>query len=159
MSGVMLAVCASVMPALHAPAQIPAFPGAEGFGSHALGGRGGDVYIVSNLNASGAGSFAEGVATAPPTGRTIVFAVSGHIRLPSGSGGGLTVANSKITVAGQTAPGDGICFWNNTMNVSGDDLVFRHLRWRYGKSSAGGDCVDISGSQRLIFDHCDVLHR
>jgi autotransporter-associated beta strand protein len=157
MSGAMLAVCAALLPVLPAAAQIPAFPGAEGFGSHALGGRGGDVYIVSNLNASGAGSFADGVRTAPLTGRTIVFAVSGHIRLPSGSGGGLTVANSKITVAGQTAPGDGICFWNNTMNVSGDDLVFRHLRWRYGKSAAGGDCVDISGSQRLIFDHCDVM--
>ncbi len=157
MSGVILAFCAALLLAPPSPAQIPAFPGAEGFGSHALGGRGGDVYIVSNLNASGAGSFADGVRTAPVTGRTIVFAVSGHIRLPSGSGGGLTVANSKITVAGQTAPGDGICFWNNTMNVSGDDLVFRHLRWRYGKSTAGGDAVDISGSQRLIFDHCDVM--
>lgn len=140
-----------------ATAQIPAFPGAEGYGSHATGGRGGDVYYVTNRNASGAGSFSEGVATAPLTGRTIVFAVSGHIRLPSGSGGGLTIAKDKITVAGQTAPGDGICFWNNTMNVSGDDLVFRFLRWRYGKQTAGGDCVDISNSQRLIFDHCDFM--
>lgn len=138
-------------------AQIPSFPGAEGFGSTATGGRGGDVYIVTNRNASGAGSFADAVTTAPLAGRTIVFAVSGHIRLPSGSGGGLSISKSKITVAGQTAPGDGICFWNNTMNLTGDDLVLRHLRWRYGKQAAGGDAVDISGSQRIILDHCDVM--
>jgi autotransporter-associated beta strand protein len=90
-------------------------------------------------------------------GRTIVFAVSGHIRLPSGSGGGLSINGSKITIAGQTAPGDGVCFWNNTMNLTGDDLVIRHVRWRYGKQAAGGDAVDISGSQRIILDHCDVM--
>lgn len=148
---------APLLCAASAFAQIPAFPGAEGYGSVATGGRGGDVYIVTNRNASGAGSFADAVATAPVAGRTIVFAVSGHIRLPSGSGGGLSIAKSKITVAGQTAPGDGICFWNNTMNLTGDDLVLRHLRWRYGKQAAGGDAVDISGSQRIILDHCDVM--
>ncbi|MEO0054563.1 MAG: hypothetical protein RLZZ50_510, partial [Verrucomicrobiota bacterium] len=141
--------------AMHA--QIPAFPGAEGFGSISAGGRGGDVYRVTNLNASGAGSFADAIATAPAQGRTIVFAVSGHIRLPSGSGGGITINKSRVTVAGQTAPGDGICFWNNTTNITGNDLVFRHIRWRYGYSAAGGDAVDINGSQRIIFDHCDVM--
>ncbi|MCU0796409.1 MAG: autotransporter-associated beta strand repeat-containing protein [Akkermansiaceae bacterium] len=138
-------------------AQIRAFPGAEGFGSASTGGRGGDVYIVTNRNASGAGSFAEAVQTAPVAGRTIVFAVSGHIRLPSGSGGGLSISKSNITVAGQTAPGDGICFWNNTMNLTGDDLVIRNIRWRYGKQTAGGDAVDISGSRRIILDHCEVM--
>ena len=138
-------------------AQLPAFPGAEGFGSLAAGGRGGDVYYVTNLEASGVGSFAYGVENAPVAGRTILFKVSGHIRLPSGSGGGLTLSKSKITVAGQTAPGDGICFWNNTMNITGNDLVFRHIRWRYGYSPAGGDSVDVSGSQRIIFDHCEVM--
>lgn len=138
-------------------AQLPAFPGAEGFGSISTGGRGGDVYYVTNRNASGAGSFAFGVQNAPVAGRTIIFAVSGHIRLPSGSGGGLTIDKDKITIAGQTAPGDGICFWNNTMNITEDDLVFRNIRWRYGYSAAGGDSVDISGSQRIIFDHCDMM--
>lgn len=138
-------------------AQLPAFPGAEGFGSLATGGRGGDVYYVTNLDASGVGSFAYGVQNAPAEGRTILFKVSGHIRLPSGSGGGLTVSKSKITVAGQSAPGDGICFWNNTMNITGNDLVFRHIRWRYGYSAAGGDSVDVNGSQRIIFDHCDIM--
>jgi hypothetical protein len=137
-------------------AQTPSFPGAEGYGSTAAGGRGGDVYIVSNLNASGAGSFAEAISTAPVAGRTIVFAVSGHIRLPSGSGG-TTMSKSKITIAGQTAPGDGICLWNNTLTFSGDDVVVRHLRFRYGKQAAGGDAVDVASSQRIIFDHCDMM--
>jgi hypothetical protein len=140
-----------------AQGQLPAFPGAEGFGSTSNGGRGGDVYTVTNLNASGAGSFVNGIQTAPPSGRTIVFAVSGHFRLPSGSGGGLSIDKDKITIAGQTAPGDGICFWNNTMNLTGDDLIIRHLRWRYGKQAAGGDSVDIANSQRIILDHCDVM--
>lgn len=138
-------------------AQIPAFPGAEGFGSISAGGRGGDVYTVTNLAASGPGSFTYGVQNAPAQGRTIVFAVSGHIRLPSGSGGGLTIDKSRITVAGQTAPGDGICFWNNTTNITGNDLVFRHIRWRYGYSAAAADAVDVNGSQRIIFDQCDVM--
>ena len=138
-------------------AQLPSFPGAEGYGSTATGGRGGDVYIVTNLNASGAGSFANGIQTAPAAGRTIVFAVSGHIRLPSGSGGGLSVNKNKITIAGQTAPGDGICFWNNTMNLTGNDIVVRSIRWRYGKQTAGGDSVNIANSQRIILDHCDVM--
>ena len=146
-----------MLPLVSAQAQIPAFPGAEGFGSIATGGRGGDVYYVTNLNASGAGSFSNGIQTAPETGRTILFAVSGHIRLPSGSGGGLTINKNKITVAGQSAPGDGICFWNNTMNMTGNDLVFRNLRWRYGKQVAGGDAVDVSSSQRIIFDHCEMM--
>ena len=80
-------------------AQIPAFPGAEGYGSTAAGGRGGDVYAVTNLNESGAGSFADAVQTSPVAGRTVVFAVSGHIRLPSGSGGGLNIANSSSPLA------------------------------------------------------------
>jgi autotransporter-associated beta strand protein len=150
-----LAILSGIIATAHA--QLPAFPGAEGFGSISSGGRGGDVYYVTNRNASGAGSFANGIQTAPAGGRTIVFAVSGHIRLPSGSGGGLTIDKDKITVAGQTAPGDGICFWNNTMNLTGDDLVMRHLRWRYGKQAAGGDSVDIANSQRVILDHCDVM--
>jgi autotransporter-associated beta strand protein len=140
-----------------ASGHLPAFPGAEGFGSIATGGRGGDVYYVTNLASSGAGSFAYGVQNAPVAGRTVIFAVSGHIRLPSGSGGGLTIAKSNITVAGQTAPGDGICFWNNTMNLTGNDIVLRNIRWRYGYSAAGGDSVDIANSQRIILDHCDVM--
>jgi autotransporter-associated beta strand protein len=135
-----------------AAAQIPAFPGAEGYGAYANGGRGGDVYHVTNLNASGAGSFADAIATVPTAGRTIVFDVSGYIRLPSGSNG-TRMTTSKVTIAGQTAPGDGVGFYNNFFRISGDDIVVRHLRFRHGKYGSGGDCIDLdSGSQNTILD-------
>jgi hypothetical protein len=119
-----------------AHAQIPAFPGAEGFGAYATGGRGGDVYYVTNLNTSGAGSFADGIANAPAAGRTIVFAVSGYIPVPSSS---VRISKNKITVAGQTAPGDGIGFRNGTFRISADDIIIRHVRFRHGKGGSGGD--------------------
>jgi autotransporter-associated beta strand protein len=145
-----IALASACLPAL---AQLPAFPGAEGFGSIASGGRGGDVYYVTNLNTSGAGSLAEALSTAPAAGRTIVFKVSGHIRLSST----LNISKSKITIAGQTAPGDGICLWNKATNFTGSDLVIRNIRFRYGKQTAGGDAINIGAAQRIIFDHCDVM--
>src|SRR5262245_4844846 len=88
------------IPGAHAQT-IPAFPGAEGYGAYAVGGRNGDVYHVTNLNASGPGSFADAISTVPSAGRTIVFDVSGYIRLPSGSDG-TRLTSSKVTIAGQT---------------------------------------------------------
>jgi autotransporter-associated beta strand protein len=135
-----------------AAAQIPAFPGAEGYGGYAAGGRGGDVYTVTNLNTSGAGSFAEAIATVPSAGRTIVFAVSGHIHINK-----TTLSKSKVTIAGQTAPGDGIGFRDGTFIISGDDIVIRHARYRYGKQAAGGDCIDISsGTSNAILDSVSI---
>jgi autotransporter-associated beta strand protein len=131
-----------------ASAQIPAFPGAEGFGAYARGGRGGDVYIVTNLNASGAGSFRNGIETVPAAGRTIVFAVSGHIPI-----NGLRLVGSKVTLAGQTAPGDGVGLINGTFRISGDDVVVRHLRLRHRKTGSGGDCLNLdSGSINSVLD-------
>ncbi|MEO5917894.1 MAG: autotransporter-associated beta strand repeat-containing protein [Luteolibacter sp.] len=143
---------AGIVPAM----AIPAFPGAEGYGANAVGGRGGDVYHVTNLNASGAGSFAEAIATVPSAGRTIVFDVSGYIRLPSGSNG-TRMTTSKVTIAGQTAPGDGVGFYNNFFRISGDDVVIRHLRFRHGKYGSGGDCIDLdSGCLNAILDHVSM---
>lgn len=137
-------------------AQIPAFPGAEGYGAFATGGRGGDVYTVTNLNASGPGSFQEAISTVPSSGRTIVFAVSGYIRLPSGSGGTRMTA-SRVTIAGQTAPGDGIGFHNNNFRISGSDVVLRHLRFRRGKTDSSGDCLNLdSGSNRSMLDQLSI---
>jgi autotransporter-associated beta strand protein len=137
-------LAAGILPA----AGIPAFPGAEGYGANANGGRGGDVYVVTNLNASGAGSFRYGIETVPAAGRTIVFAVSGHIHI-----NGLRLTGSKVTIAGQTAPGDGVGLVDGTFRISSDDVVVRHLRFRHRKSGSGGDCVNLdSGSLNSVLD-------
>ncbi len=135
-----------------ASAEIPAFPGAEGAGAYAHGGRGGDVYHVTNTNPSGAGSLAYGLTNAvPAAGRTIVFDVSGYAHIS----GELRITASKITIAGQTAPGDGFGLKDGTFRVSGDDIVIRHLRFRDGNSA---DAIDLdSGSLNSIFDHCDAM--
>ena len=136
-------------------AQIPAFPGAEGYGAYANGGRGGDVYVVTNLNSSGTGSLYEGLTTIPSSGRTIVFAVSGQIHLAGGIATRIT--GNKLTIAGQTAPGDGILLKDGTLRISGDDIVIRHLRFRHGKSGSGGDCIDLdSGSLNSMLDHVSM---
>ena len=137
---------------LVAAAQIPAFPGAEGYGAYAKGGRGGDVYHVTNLNTSGVGSFADAIATVPVLGRTIVFDVSGHIHINK-----TTLSKSNVTIAGQTAPGDGIGFKDGTFIISGDDIVIRHARFRYGDKAAGGDCIDLSsGTLSAILDQVSI---
>lgn len=138
-----------------AVAQTPAFPGAEGFGAYAIGGRGGDVYVVTNLNSTGAGSFYEGITTVPANGRTVVFAVSGQIHLAGGIATRITA--NKLTIAGQTAPGDGILLKDGTLRISGDDIIIRHLRFRHGKNGSGGDCIDLdSGCQNAILDHISM---
>lgn len=141
---------------------LPAFPGAEGFGANAVGGRGGDVYYVTNLNDSGAGSLRHGITTASGP-RTIVFAVSGNILLQST----LNLDRPNLTIAGQTAPGDGICLRDYSLNVKNThDIVVRGLRIRRGDvvvratgrpaNSAGLDTVSIDDSRNVIFDHCSL---
>ncbi len=139
-----------------------AFPGAEGFGAFAAGGRGGDVYYVTNLNDSGAGSLRNGITTANGP-RTIVFGVSGNILLQSI----LYLDRPNITIAGQTAPGDGICLRDYSLNIRNThDIVVRGLRLRRGdvivratgqpSGSTGLDTVSIDDSSNVIFDHCSL---
>jgi pectate lyase len=135
-----------------AAAQIPAFPGAEGFGAFATGGRGGDVYCVTNLNSSGPGSFAEALATIPPEGRTITFGVSGYIPINKAR-----ITKSKVTIAGQTAPGDGIGFKGGSLIIAANDVVIRHARFRYGRQTAGGDCINLErGVTNVMLDHLSL---
>lgn len=130
-----------------AAAQQLAFPTAEGSGRFATGGRGGDVYEVTNLNASGPGSIVDAVSAG---NRTIVFRISGTIAL------GATVLKPKAntTIAGQTAPGDGICV-KGRLQISASNVIVRHIRVRVdaGAANASGDAVDISGGSDIIVDH------
>ena len=127
---------------------IPAFPGAEGFGANAVGGRGGSVYIVTNLNDSGAGSFRDAVSQ---PNRTVVFAVGGIITLTSGR----VSVKSNITIAGQTAPGEGITIYGNGVSFSGaNNTICRYIRFRQGiNGDSGTDAVGIASGDSMIFDH------
>jgi pectin methylesterase-like acyl-CoA thioesterase/pectate lyase len=126
-----------------------AFPSAEGHGARALGGRGGDVYYVTNLNSSGAGSFRNGLDTA--TGpRTILFKVAGYIP-------GTSINKSRITVAGQSAPGDGIAFRDLSLRLQGNDVVVRHVRSRLGIArGVEDDAMGALGGINAIIDHCSA---
>jgi pectate lyase len=131
---------------------VPAFPGAEGFGAKASGGRGGRVIAVTNLNDSGPGSLRAGVDEKEP--RTIVFRVSGNIPLKSS----IKLRNGDLTLAGQTAPGDGICLQNYSLDLAGaNNVIIRYLRVRPGDSS--GKSIDALGGRQgenIIIDHCSV---
>jgi pectate lyase len=116
--------------------QLPAFPGAEGFGMFSRGGRGGKVYVVTNLNGRGPGSIREAVEAEGP--RIVVFAVGGTIDL----GGPLPIRNPYCTIAGQTAPGGGITLKNGSLIPQADHLVVRYIRCRLGEQAGGAGEVD-----------------
>ena len=129
---------------------IVAFPGAMGSGANASGGRGGDVYYVTTLANTGAGSLRNGITGAPAGGRTILFKVSGNIVLTST----LTIVHSNITIAGQTAPGDGICLQNYSFNIAANNIILRHVRTRLGTNALQeADAMWINGGTNLIVDH------
>lgn len=125
-----------------------AFPGAEGYGKYSKGGRGGCVYEVINLNDHGKGSLREAVEATGP--RTIVFRVSGTIILESP----LKIKHPYITIAGQTAPGDGICISRYPINIDTDHVIIRYLRVRLGDESREDfDAVSSRYSKHIILDH------
>ena len=127
-----------------------AFKGAEGYGRFARGGRGGKVVEVTNLNDDGPGSFREAV-TKDIGPRTIVFAVSGIIRLQSR----LVINQRYVSVAGQTAPGKGICISGAPVGVVGDDASVRFLRVRLGAGKTY-DGMGLTGADNSIVDHCSI---
>ncbi|WP_289657921.1 T9SS type A sorting domain-containing protein [Flavobacterium panacagri] len=131
------------------PAQL-AFPDAEGYGRFARGGRGGKVVAVTNLNDSGPGSFREAV-TNDIGPRTIIFNTSGIIQLQSR----LVLSQPYVTVAGQTAPGKGICIRSAPFGVTGNDAVVQNLRVRVGAGPTY-DGMGLTGADNSIIDHCSI---
>lgn len=131
------------------PAQL-AFPGAEGYGRFARGGRGGKVVTVTNLNDSGPGSLREAI-TNDIGPRTIVFNTSGIIQLESR----LISSQPYVTIAGQTAPGKGICIRKAPLGITGNDAVVQNLRVRLG-GGATFDGMGLTGANYSIIDHCSI---
>lgn len=142
-------IIAMLLPLVNLQAQQDAFPGAEGYGRYATGGRGGDVYHVTNLSDFGAGSLRYGIQSANGP-RTIVFDVAGNIFLT----GRLRIEKPNITIAGQTAPGDGITLAGNSLYIYDSDIIVRYIRVRYGdQTSNDGDAVSIISGKHIILDH------
>ncbi|HEX3871298.1 MAG TPA: pectate lyase [Pirellulales bacterium] len=139
---------------------LPAFPGAEGCGADTAGGRGGRVLFVTNLDDYNPkskkskpieGSLRAAVTAEVP--RTVVFRVSGLIELETT----LTISSPFLTIAGQTAPGDGICLKNFGTVVTTHDVVIRHMRFRPGDCMGKElDALDVYGGRNVIFDHCSA---
>jgi len=129
-----------------------AFPCAEGPGRSAKGGRGGTVIKVTNLNDSGSGSLRAAVQATGP--RTVVFDVSGTITLLST----LNIENPYITIAGQTAPGDGITLKDYGLKVNyGDDVIVRYIRCRPADNVAfEPDSLSVYHANRVMLDHCSA---
>ncbi|HUT46825.1 MAG TPA: hypothetical protein VMX36_11110 [Sedimentisphaerales bacterium] len=130
---------------------VPAFPGAEGFGAQSIGGRRGKVLFVTNLNDSGPGSLREAAETDGP--RTVIFRVSGTVALKSA----IDIKKPYITIAGQTAPGDGICLKNHSLAIAADHVIVRHIRCRPGDNArAESDSLSVSSGRDIIVDHCSA---
>lgn len=128
-----------------------AFPGAEGFGAYATGGRGGTVVHVTNLNASGPGSLADAVSQ---PNRTVVFDVGGVIDI---TGQNLTIA-SNLTIAGQTAPGEGITIYGGRVIMSNSsNVIMRYIRMRGSISMPEDKCtLTMDYCDNVILDHCSI---
>ena len=131
-------------------ARIPAFPGAEGGGMYSFGGRGGKVLTVTNLNDDGPGSFRW--ACEQGGARIIVFNVSGIIRLKSP----IYVRAPYVTIAGQTAPGEGICIAGESFQVDTHDVIVRHMRFRRGETNVMNREDSFGGNPvgNIMIDHC-----
>jgi hypothetical protein len=130
-------------------ATIPAFPGAEGGGRHAFGGRGGRVFVVTSLDDSGPGTFREACEAGGP--RIVVFNVAGIIRLKDR----IRIRAPYITIDGSSAPGDGVCIAGNTVELDTHDVVVRHMRFRRGETDVRDRNDSIGGNPigNIMIDH------
>jgi pectin methylesterase-like acyl-CoA thioesterase len=160
-----LALFVLLFTAIKTQAQQPAFPGAEGAGMYTSGGRGTistptTVFEVTNLSDDGLAGSLRYALTQTATYRTVVFRVSGTIHLNSK----LSI-KANTTIAGQTAPGDGICVADHPVSIGGDNVIVRHMRFRLGDKnqnkgmvdgSGGDDAFGALGSNNIIIDHCSI---
>jgi pectate lyase len=130
-------------------AKIPAFPGAWGGGMYSFGGRGGKVFVVTNLNDSGPGSFREACEAGGP--RIVVFNIAGVIRLKER----IRIRVPYITINGATAPGDGVCIAGDTVELETHDVIIRHMRFRRGETWVGDRNDSIGGNPtgNIMIDH------
>ncbi len=144
--------CLALAAAARGAPDLRVFPEAEGFGAATPGGRGGRVWIVRTLADSGPGSFREAVTARGP--RIVVFAVGGTITLQSP----LDIREPFLTIAGQTAPGDGIAIRGGQVSIQTHDVIVRHLRFRPGDiAKSEVDALNIVGdSHDVIVDHCSA---
>ncbi len=158
-SGALGSLCLALALAAHAASAdtaalaarpLPAFPGAEGFGALATGGRGGEVYHVTTLADSGPGSFRDAVSR---PNRTVVFDVGGIVRLEDN-----VLLSDNLTIAGETAPGEGICFYGRSVSLSGrTNVILRYLRFRQGiAGDRGKKSLGMDRASRIIVDHCSI---
>jgi hypothetical protein len=133
-------------------AKIPAFPGAEGGGMYSFGGRGGKIFIVTSLADHGPGTFREACEAGGP--RIVLFNVAGIIQLERP----LDILAPYITIAGQTAPGDGVCVAGHTVHIRTHDVVIRHMRFRRGITDISNRDDTLSGDAigNVIIDHCST---
>ena len=145
------ALCLTVFGVMGAGAEPLAFPEALGFGAQVTGGRGGTVYHVTNLNDDGAGSFRDAVSQG---NRIVVFDVGGIINIKTA-----VSIKSNITIAGQTAPGEGIAIHGGKLSTGKQsNIIIRYLRIRPGENTASekDDALNLYDSKNVIVDHCSV---
>lgn len=144
MRKILITATITILAIIYSWSQQLAFPTAEGYGKYTVGGRGGAVYEVTNLNDFGEGSLRAALEAEGP--RTVVFRVSGTIT------GNFSIKNNNITIAGQTAPGDGITIRGN-LSTSADNIIVRYIRVRFDPTMGANDGIGGRYQKNIIFDH------